>query len=322
MELPSNVSLWQGLSLSSYSQKSKNLRIMLWIDFGHSSEKIAMINRHLSIQKVFGVAAVGFAFIVQPHAQAATLNGWDYAIASFTNGVSGDQIGGGTYEFYSIAIQDTDTTFTVAFNANLPLTGDNGTTWGDLFFNFTGQTFKAASDAEQLFGVHFATVGSDSSVSELGLYSNVTAKSVTALNNGFLNLTDYSDRVSGNNNFGDLNALSPYFVEQQTGSGVVLNAIASGIKVADITPLTADALTANGLNFGAFGAIGSQTFGFQFNKPSGFTGSFIANVFAECANDGLVIQSSAAPEPTTLLGLAIAASGIAAARTKRIAKTK
>jgi hypothetical protein len=281
-----------------------------------------MINRHLFAQKVLG-SAVGFALVVQPAAQAATLNGWDYAIASFSNGVSGNQIGGGIYEFYSIAVKDTDTTFSFALNANLPLTGENGITWGDLFFNFTGQDFKTASDAGQLFGVHFATASSESGVSDSGIYSNVIAKSVTALNNGFTNLTDYSDRVSGNNSFGDLNALSPYFAGQQTGSGVVLNAIAFGTKVGDIAPLTADILTANGLDFGAFGAIGSQTIGFRFAKPSGFAGDFIANVFAECANDGLVIQSNAAPEPMTLLGMAIAAAGITTARqTRRTAKNK
>jgi hypothetical protein len=276
------------------------------------------MNINLQVRKIgLGIASVGLACVLQPHTQAATLNGWDYAIASFSNGVTGTQIGGGTYEFYSIAIKDSADTLTVAFNANLPITGDNGTTWGDLFFNFTGQPFKTASDSGQLFGVHFATVGSDSGVTEVGIYSNVTAKSVTALNSGFANLTDYSDRVSGNNSLGDLTALSTYFAGQQTGSGVILNAIATGSKMGGITNLNADLLNAEGLNFGAFGAMGSQTFGLSFAKPSQFAGSFIANVFAECANDGLVIQSQAAPEPVTIIGLAIAAAGFTTLRRRK-----
>ena len=56
-------------------------------------------------------SAVVFCAVItlqQQKATAATLsNGWNYAIDSFTDGVTGPQIGGGEFEFYGIAVKET-----------------------------------------------------------------------------------------------------------------------------------------------------------------------------------------------------------------------
>ena len=117
---------------------------------------------------------------------------------------------------------------------------------------------------------------------------------------------------------GDLAATDPYF--EQTGNGTVLNSIATGTKVGEINFLTPATLSALGLNFAQFNAVGSQTIGFSFNKSSMPSGNYIANFFAECANDAIVIQGSfeAVPEPSTWFGTLVGLSflGIGAAKRK------
>lgn len=282
-----------------------------------------MVKRALKNGVLIQLSVVAGLAIAPLPAQAVSLNGWDYAIADFNNGVSGTQIGGGVFEFYSIAVRDTGSQMVVALNTNLPLQGDRGITYGDLFFNFTGKSFKAASDSKSLFSVRFAGVNSESGVAP-GVYRNVAAKSVTQQNSGFPNLNEWSSVVNGRDDLGDLNARDSYFAGQQTGNGTVLNSTRSGDRVGDITLLTLAALTSEGLNFGSVGATGSQTIGFRFDKPQGFSGQFIASIFAECANDGLVIQSQAVPEPTTIAGLALAGGGLAflRRRSRQMVKAK
>jgi hypothetical protein len=204
------------------------------------------------------------------------------------------------------------------FVAQLPASAFSFNTYGDLFFNFTGQLLKAASDAARLFGVRFAGVGSESGVPTIGLYSNVTAKNVSATNSGFANLQAYSLQVQGNDRWGDLTVRDPDFAGQFIGNWTVLNAIGTGTKIGEINLLTAAALTAEGLDFAGFpGVVGSQTIGFRFDKPSQFEmGRYVASLMAECANDGIVIQSESVPEPTMLTGLGGASVGLALLRRK------
>jgi hypothetical protein len=297
------------------------------------------------ISKVFGtVATVAMITVVagQQQAKADLLpdaSGWDYAI-----GASGNGTGGDVFDYKGIALRETEDTLFVALNTNMTLAGANWTSggrtetinYGDLFFNFSGKTFKEASDQGLLSAVHFATQGSDSGVSQVGLYNNVKAKSVARYNFGWNNVTDWSNRVGGNNSYGDLTSSDAYFAGQQTGSGLtvggkaqgaILNSIASGNKVGDIMMMNNSQLTAAGLNFGKFGAAanGTQTLGFSFKKTKDFkTGSsFIANLFAECGNDGLAIKSAITkrkvPEPATMGGLALV-GGLAMLRRRRQAK--
>ena len=264
----------------------------------------------------------------QPKATAATLsNGWNYAIDSFNDGVTGSQIGGGDFEFYGIAIKETSDTAFIAINSNLSLAGyadpvaqRGDINYGDLFFNFSGQSFNTANANGSLFGIRFAA-GNDSSVATTGVYTNVTAKNVTQTNSGFTNLNQYNTLVASQGktpSMGDLAATDPYF--QQTGNWTVLNSIATGTKIGEINFLTPATLSALGLNFAQFNAVGSQTIGFSFNKSSMPSGNYIANFFAECANDAIAIQGSfeAVPEPSTWFGTLVGLSflGIGAAKRK------
>jgi len=279
-------------------------------------------------------SAVVFCATIALHPQQATAatlsNGWNYAIDSFTDGVSGPQIGGGEFEFYGIAVKETSDTAFIAINSNLSLAGSANSAalrgninYGDLFFNFSGKNFNTANTNRSLFAVRFAA-GNDSGVATTGVYSNVTAKNVTKTNSGFTNLNQYNTVVASNGgtpSMGDLAATDPYF--QQTGNWTVLNSIAAGTKVGEINSLTPATLSALGLNFGQFNAVGSQTIGFSFNKSSMPSGSYIANFFAECANDAIAIKGSfenveAVPEPSTWFGTLVGLSflGMGAAQRK------
>jgi hypothetical protein len=282
-----------------------------------------------SIHWTYCVAVFWAIFALQqPKATAATLShGWNYAIDSFNDGVTGTQIGGGDFEFYGIAIKETSDTAFIAINSNLSLAGyadplaqRGNINYGDVFFNFSGQNFNTANANGSLFGIRFAD-GNDSGVATTGVYTNVTAKSVTQTNFGFTNLNQYNTRVASQGktpSMGDLAATDPYF--QQTGNWTVLNSIATGTKVGEINFLTPATLSALGLNFAQFNAVGSQTIGFSFNKSSMPSGNYIANFFAECANDAIAIQGSfeAVPEPSTWFGTLVGLSflGIGAAKRK------
>jgi hypothetical protein len=282
-----------------------------------------------SIHWTYSVAVFCAIFALQqPKATAATLsNGWNYAIDSFNDGVTGGQVGGGDFEFYGIAIKETSDTAFIAINSNLSLAGyaasaaeRGNVNYGDLFFNFSGQNFNTANANGSLFAVRFSD-GNDSGVATTGVYTNVTAKSVTKTNLGFTNLNKYNTLVAsqgGTPSIGDLAATDPYF--EQTGNRTVLNSIATGTKVGEINSLTPETLSALGLNFAQFNAVGSQTIGFSFNKSSMPSGNYIANFFAECANDAIAIQGSfeAVPEPSTWFGTLVGLSflGIGAAKRK------
>ena len=282
-----------------------------------------------SIHWTYSMAIFCAIFALQQQkATAATLsNGWNYAIDSFNDGVTGGQVGGGDFEFYGIAITETSDTAFIAINSNLSLAGyanprtqRGNINYGDLFFNFSGQNFNTASANNSLFAVRFSD-GNDSGVATTGVYTNVTAKSVTKTNLGFTNLNQYNTLVASQGktpSMGDLAATDPYF--QQTGNWTVLNSIATGTKVGEINFLTPATLSALGLNFAQFNAVGSQTIGFSFNKSSMPSGNYIANFFAECANDGIAIQGSfeAVPEPSTWFGTLVGLSflGIGAAKRK------
>lgn len=282
-----------------------------------------------SIHWTYSVAVFCAIFALQqPKATAATLsNGWNYAIDSFNDGVTGGQVGGGAFEFYGIAIKETSDTAFIAINSNLSLAGyadsasERGNiNYGDLFFNFSGQNFNTANENRSLFAVRFAA-GNDSGVATTGVYRDVTAKNVTKTNSGFSNLNQFNTRVAsqgGTPSMGDLAATDPYF--EQTGNWTVLNSIDTGTKVGEINFLTPATLSALGLNFAQFNAVGSQTIGFSFNKSSMPSGNYIANFFAECANDGIAIQGSfeAVPEPSTWFGTLVGLSflGIGAAKRK------
>src|SRR4028119_981253 len=259
-----------------------------------------------SIHWTYSVAVFGALFALHPlKATAATLSdGWNYAIDSFNDGVTETQFGGGAFEFYGLAINETSDQVSIAINSNLSLAGfadsaaaRGNINYGDLFFNFSGQNFNTASATNSLFAVRFAD-GNDSDVATTGVYKDVTAKNVTQTNSGFSNLNQYNTIVASQGktpSLGDLAATDPYF--EQTGNNTILTSIATGTKVGDIEFLTAVTLSALGLNFAQFNAVGSQTIGFSFNKSLLPAAEYIANFIAECANDALAIKGKFQPVP-------------------------
>jgi hypothetical protein len=289
----------------------------------------------LTRQPLIGTALATLCLIsvTTQAAQAGTLhNGWNYAIDSLTDGVTGGVIGtNGAFEFYGMAMRENDSQIFIAINANLPLTGyeyinsTNGSiAYGDLFFNFSGNNFQTASENSDLFAIRFAQVN-DSGVEDLGVYSNVTAKNVTQTNSGFSNLQQYTNYVSANGgipSMADLAIDDPYFA--QTGEGKILNEIASGNKMGDIAFLNNIDLSLLGLDFSYFNSTGSQTIGFSFNRSLLPSGSFIAHLLAECANDGIALTGQLAqpqveelktvPEPSGIIGTIIFALGLVASR--------
>jgi hypothetical protein len=262
--------------------------------------------------QISAVAAVALTAIIAAPSQASAAT-WDYTTAGKNNGT-----GGKVFDYEGLAIRESVDSITIAINSGMDL---NGQSWngshgteiinhGDLFFNFTGKSFKEASDTNQLMAVNFARIGSQTGAETTGVYANVSAKSVATYNYGWNNTMDWQNQVGKkNNSYGDLKANSSYFAGQQTGSNAILNSIGTGTKVGDIMMLDSSQLSAAGLNFAANGANGTKTIGFTFQKTPGFKlGSFVANLFMECGNDGAAIQSKfkrKVPEPAFMTGMAV-----------------
>jgi hypothetical protein len=267
-------------------------------------------------------------------ANAGSLTGgWNYAIDSFHDGVTDGHVNQGAFEFYGMAIKEDYQNIYVALNTNLGLNGKayrnagNGLIgYGDLLFNFTGNNLVTANNQKSLFAIRFDGMN-DASVGSTGVYSNVQAKSVTGSNSGFSNLNsgnlnhqDYVNSRGGSASMGDLAQNDAYF-----GNSTV-NVIKSGTKVGDIKYLTVNDLSELNLNFGQFGAIGSQTIGFSFDRSLLPTGDYLAHLLAECANDGMAIRgqftgSQGVPEPITGLVLAAGLGGAAMRKMKKSQKS-
>ena len=286
--------------------------------------------RHLGQIVIAATVAIGGISTVAGSAQATDFGGWDYATSSYKNGIYGSSIGGNAFEFYGMAVKDLGDRFIVALNANLnPNGGEEGIAYGDMLFNFTPKNLQGASNQSSLFGVKFQTLNSDSGVSQMGVYSGVKAKAVGLQNQGFSNFdqrTSYLPKytktaTSELNNLGDLQTTDAYFDGMRTGNNVLLNSIASGTRVSDISMLNKTQLAGMGVNFGHFKATGTQTFGFSFLKPKGFEGDFTSTLAFECFNDAVALTgtSKKAPEPLALAGLAVV--GAALARKRRVAQS-
>ncbi|NTW21671.1 MAG: PEP-CTERM sorting domain-containing protein [Nostocales cyanobacterium W4_Combined_metabat2_030] len=308
-----------------------------------------MTIKRLPLKTLLGTAAVTLCLISASGDKAnafgvALGNQWQYAADSFTDSTLYSQVGGTAFEIYGMAMRQDGNKISVAINANLGLTGWNDANntniqkqvggvnnglrnigWGDLIFNFSGKDKFSDAKSNQLFGVHFG-LGNDSGVTVAGLYQNITVQSVTAQNSGWGNFTNYNNYVKnqgGVASLGDLAANTSYFNQ----SGRAPNSIASGTKVANdnFTRLDASALSALGLNFqqglkAGSTPIGNQTIGFSFNKTEGMNGNFIASLFAECGNDGIVAKGESVPEPTTIMGTIMAGFGFVSARMRKRAK--
>ncbi|MGG6296007.1 XDD3 family exosortase-dependent surface protein [Leptolyngbya sp. AN02str] len=259
------------------------------------------------------------------------------------------------YEFYGMAYKETSNRLIFAINSNLALGGEthhksveNGKiSYGDLLLNFVNQNSLSAANGS-LYGVRFDDQNDTRKVqytetetyevynkktkkmetktrtvtktrSDVGVYGNVTTTSVTSKNDGHKSVEAHTKSVSdlkGSASYGHLAADTTYFNQK----GAAQTTIAKGSLLGGVSLLSSSDLSAqHGLNFGQFGTQGAHTFGIAIDKsllPK--TGTFLASLFAECGNDGIVLKGEvqSVPEPTTVAGT-LMAGAVLARRLKR-----
>lgn len=260
-------------------------------------------------------------------AQAGTLhNSWNYSIDSFKDGTENSTIGDKSkFEFYGMAFKETADRVYFAINSNLSTTGyahgsaTNGKiSYGDLFLNFNNtNSFNQANKDKNLFAIRFDATN-DTGV-KLGLYGGVSATSVTTKNSGYSSMNQHTQTVAGlkgSASYGDLAANTTYFNGTQAASttissGTFLGAVSNLISKTDLTSM--------GLDFSHFGTKGTQTFGFSIDKSLLPEGDFMASLFAECGNDGMVLNGDVkgVPEPSAIVGLVTAVGLVAGSRRLR-----
>jgi hypothetical protein len=230
---------------------------------------------------------------------ATDANGWQYAADA-----KGDGSGGSVYDIGGMAVKETANTIMVVLKGNLPLTGNmHGSTninWANLFINFSGQNFTDAMNSGKLYGVEF-TDGNDFGIGN-GLYSGVTAQSVTANHVGYSSINKYNQNFS-NATIGDLGSSSATTYFDKTKS---INAISAGTFVTGISFLDNLALTTAGYDTSKL--FGSQTIAFQFDK-SGLTGGLPTTGGVTPGGGGVPGvggqpgPGEAVPEPATIGGM-------------------
>jgi hypothetical protein len=276
----------------------------------------SLVNRAKSLILFSAMTVTGAICFASSPALAGTFHGdWYYSIDSSNDSMAGNHVGGTKYEIFSMAMKQTADEVIMAINTNFGIDGassqyanDGHVSWGDLLFNFTGQSLDTASNAAQLLGVRFAA-NNESGAPELGVYSNVTGKAI-ARENGLLlqdaSLRGYNNWVSshgGSPGIGDLSSTDPYFSQDHH----IQNVIASGNKIGDVNLLSD--LSNLGLDFGNFGATGAQTIAFSIARDLLPDGSFLAHLGPECDNDVIAMQGllepipEPVPEPSTALAL-------------------
>ena len=286
---------------------------------------------------VFATAALGCVVAAPQAAQAGELyQGWNYAIDSFNDGTEGSIIGDNSdFEFYGLAYQETADSVIFAFNSNLDIDGYDYSSarggsigYGDMFINFGDGNFADAEGTEDLYAVNFADNDTNK---DMGLYSNVTSKSLTTRNAGYSKIKNHTNTVNNNlggtASYGDLTAEGDYFNKNRAArTHIKTGTYESGITMLD---------SFDGLDFSHFGANGSNTYGFSIDKSKLQMGEFVANFFAECGNDGIAIageltglvatpedpDSKSVPESSPMAGLLVVGmmAGGAAMRKRRAA---
>jgi hypothetical protein len=157
----------------------------------------------------------------------------------------------------------------------------------------------------------------------LGLYGGVSTTSVATVNSGYNSHSHHATTVAkmkdsvnpnlaGFASLGDMAANNSYFAYD----GAIQNVMKTGERLGGIQMIS-DMKNVAGLDFGNFGTKGKHTFGFSIDASLLPKGDFVASLFAECGNDGMVLNGriNKIPEPTMLLGLS--AVGLLAGRQTR-----
>lgn len=270
-----------GIYLCSYIDNVAALE-----DFQNSTGNINMQR----ISLLIGSALCSLAMIQTAHAGTFHQD-WTYSIDAFTDGSGGDE-----YEIRGLATKETEDHIYISISGESALTGidspdaeDGNIGWGDLLFNFTDQDINGANGS--LYGIRFAETN-DSTVSQIGVFSDVTAASVSGTNGGFDHLQHYYE--SGweqPNTMGDIATVQEaYAYIGETDP--VLTSIIDGSFLGDIEFLSAQDASAAGLDFEYFNAAGGETHTFRLDRALLPGGDFIATLFLECANDGIALLSS------------------------------
>jgi hypothetical protein len=291
-----------------------------------------MVKRNLCQWLGFTAISGCAVALIAPQANAGVLhNNWNYSIDSWADGS-----GGASYEIKGLATKETEDSIYFALTGGMPITGvtnnsaaDKNIGWGDLFLNFSGKNVAAAEQEGSLLGIRFAETN-DSGASQVGLYSNVTTKSVTLDNHGYSSLKQYyaagynkantmgTDIATSNAAYSYLhgNAVAN---NPTTSNTTIKNVINTGNFLGGLDVLSVASLADVGLDFANFGISNAQTFGFKLSKsllegilPEGIS-PFMAHVFLECGNDAVALASSVniptptqdVPEPTALVGLGL-----------------
>lgn len=269
-----------------------------------------LMDRAKSVMFASATTIIGVIGFTASPTLAGTLHGdWYYTVDSFNDSMTGNIVGNTKYEIFSVAMKQTGNEVIMAINTHFGINGsssqyanDGHVSWGDLLFNFTGQSLDTASNASQLFGVRFAS-NNESGVPELGVYSNVKAKAI-ANDNGLLlsDLNAYNSWISshgGTPDIGDLSAYDPYFNPNHH----IQNVIESGTKIGNVNILSDPSNL--GLDFAHFGATGTQTLAISFDRDLLPDGNFLAHWGPECDNDVIAIagELTPVPEPSTALAL-------------------
>lgn len=270
------------------------------------------------IQKVASalVVALGAIATVLP-AQAGTLvNGWNYARDdySYDGYNNGNLSATSQYDIYGIGIKEVGNEIWVGVSASTPLTGvyssaaaDHNIGWGDLFLDFNyGKPNNSFTSAQgSLIGIRFSATN-DSDAPTTGVYTGVTAKSVTQENSGFSSLNQYATYVP-NAKIGDLALNDPYYSGYKYAR--VPNVISSySSRVGDVTALLPSALA--DFPNPALASNNLIKFGFKFERPVGFSGEYLGSLFLECFNDSVAIRgtsrSRSVPVPPAIAGVLVA----------------
>ncbi len=269
----------------------------------------------MKLRKTLGIICltVGLSLTVGKTALAGQLHkGWNYSIDSFTDGS-----GGVDYEIKGIAIKELEDSIVVGLSGGLSWdeNADN-ITWGDLFFNFSGNDFNTASQNGKLLGIKFAN--NDTNL-ELGVYTDVTASTIINPDHDMYESLKqyYQAGWERENTMGtDMQTVAEAY--DYLGEGAFQHVIGSGEKVGEINKLNTSQLANMGLDFGHFSANAPQVFGFEFSKSLIQNGDFergdyLAHLFMECGNDGVALIGNIEdiPEPATLGGLAIVGLALA-----------
>ncbi len=299
-----------------------------------------------------GVFATTLLADVKPADAFVVHNGWNYTMDAYNDSTPIKKDGSGLFEIRGAAHKVIGDTVVFAVNSNVEL--ENGVDWNraadkkihfsDLLINFTGKSLDQANG--DLFAVNFAANGdSDAGVlGGVGVYSNVTAKSVAKSNNGWGKLKSYNKYVqkkgitvthgeldsrgrladgttfeNGTRSNGTIKTTDQYFNHNKN----TVNVIDSGTKIGDIEYI--EDLTNLGLDFEHFGNVGSETIAFSFDLGL-FPSDAVEAMFhfaMECNNDivagrmNLEPGATEVPTPAAILPVILGMFG-AASRKKDV----